>query len=88
MSLAHLTKDELAVWNKLDKEVGRLLKSRSNDFAARESIKFDVLTAAALRDKIGRPTLLVSDRARYVQEARDALRTGEWHNSSIHGGEC
>lgn len=61
MSLAHLTKDELDVWNKLD---------------------------AALRDKIGRPTLPVSDRARYVQEAREFPQTGEWHNSSIHSGEC
>ena len=81
--LTHLTPDELAVWNELDRAVGRFLKDPKRDLL--EIGNFDARTAAVLRDRIGDPAWPALSRAKYVQEARQALATDEWWHSSVNG---
>jgi hypothetical protein len=81
--LTHLTADELAVWNELDKAVSRFLKDPKRNLL--EIGNFDARTAAELRDRIGNPAWPASSRTQYIQEARIALATDEWWHSSVNG---
>lgn len=83
MSLAHLSPDELAVWNALDKAVGRFLKDPKRDDP--NIGNFSARTAAELRDRIADLKWPASYRAQWLEEAREYLVTDEWWQSSIHG---
>lgn len=81
-NLQALSADELAVWNQLDKAVGRLLKdSRRHDPVIGN---FDARVAATLRDRIASPAWS-NQRAKYIAEAEAALASDEWYHSSVVG---
>jgi hypothetical protein len=80
--MMHLSADELAVWNQLDKAVGRLLKDRKRNDPVIGN--FDARTAAKLRDRISNPAWS-HHRAAYIAEAQAALESDEWWHSSVHG---
>lgn len=89
MSLAHLSTEDLALWNELNREVGRLSKlaRQERDEPRRELHQFNARTAAAVRDRIGAERQ-DSRHDAFCREARELLSSGLWYESSVHGGEC